>query len=303
MRLIEAPYQTPEGYVDFPFAYVYNTSAFADGQAQVLNISQQLQGDSDFILRAIRGVRTTVDTAANGGRFNYKNASSSYAFGNPSAGIVVPNNWVVLPEKTYKINTQINFDLYKTLRASTVCAEGTIYKSSIAFMGVKRFPFASSGYRSQKTPYAYREFPQTYVYSLTITQPSLAANGVANAPLRYTQVMDNYDFELCRITVSLANATGALTTNDFAMTLYDANMHQTSSAPLMQTYFNAGKPTASTLATHRAVFPVPSLVYPAGAAITFDITSLLCSASVPQTYNIDFEGIWRLPCSGRNPGW
>jgi hypothetical protein len=48
---------------------------------------------------------------------------------------------------------------------------------------------------------------------------------------------------------------------------------------------------------------VPSLVYPAGAAITFDITSLLCSASVPQTYNIDFEGIWRLPCSGRNPGW
>lgn len=302
MRLIEQPYETPQGMLDFPFAYVYDASALTDGQTY-LNIAQQMQGDSDFILRAIRGVRTCVDTAANGGRFNYKNASGAYANGNPSTGIVVPNIWPVIPEKLFAYNTQINFDLYKVLRSSTVCAEGTIYASKIGFFGVKRFNQSMAGYRTQKTPYTYREFPQTYTFSVTISQGALAANGQPNTYTRYTQQMDNYDFELLGLSISLQGATGALTTNDFALTLYDANMHQTSSAPLPQLFFNRGKPTASTLSTYRSVFPVPSLVYPAGAAITFDVWSLLCRGVVPQTYSIDFQGIWRLPCSGRNPGW
>lgn len=302
MRLIEQPYETPQGMLDFPFAYVYDASGLTDG-ATVQNIAQQMQGDSDFILRAIRGVRTCIDTAANGGKFNYRNASHSYANGNPSSGIIVPNNWPVIPEKMYAYNTAINFDLYKVLRASTVCSEGTIYASKIGFFGVKRFHQASAGYSNNKTPYAYREFPQTYTFNVTISQGALASNGQPNTYTRYTQQMDNYDFELLGLSISLQGSTGALTTNDLALTLYDANMHQTSSSPLPQLFLNRSKPTASTLATYRAVFPVPTLVYPAGSAITFDVWSLLCSASVPRTYSIDFQGIWRLPCSGRNPGW
>ena len=69
MRIIEEPYLTPDGTLDTPFTYVYDTSAFTDG-VNMLNIAQQLQGDSAFILRRIMGVPTVVDTAANGGRPN-----------------------------------------------------------------------------------------------------------------------------------------------------------------------------------------------------------------------------------------
>ena len=84
--------------------------------------------------------------------------------------------------------------------------------------------------------------------------------------------------------------------DDFSVTLYDPNMHQLSNLPIPQGYFNAGKPTPGTQPPYQGCFPVPSIVYPAGSAITMDVTSLLCGTSVPQTYDVSFEGIWRLPC-------
>ncbi len=112
--------------------------------------------------------------------------------------------------------------------------------------------------------------------------------------------LDRYDFELMRIsitkTTSGSQGTGALLTNDFRIMLYDSNLHQYSSLPLNQAFINAGRPTPATAPAYQPAL-APTLVYPVGSAITFDISSLLCTAlSVPQTYNLAFEGIWRVPC-------
>ena len=117
-RILERPYRSPEGTLDVPFVYVFDASGITDGQSQVQNLPVQLQGDSKFVLRHIAGVNLCVDTAANGGKFNFRNPSGSYAAGNPSSGIIVGQNWPVVPEKVYtESNAAIFFDLYQTLRS------------------------------------------------------------------------------------------------------------------------------------------------------------------------------------------
>src|SRR5271165_4937721 len=150
-RIVEEPYYSPDGTLDFPFIYTYEAGSLTDG-TNVLNIAQQLQGDSDFILRRIVGVPNCVATPANSGKFNYKNASGNYANASPTKGIIVPNVWPVVPEKLYRVNDQIGFDLYNVLRSANVCSEGTSHNSQIAWMGVKRYPKGST-FPRQITPY------------------------------------------------------------------------------------------------------------------------------------------------------
>jgi hypothetical protein len=293
--MLEEPYLTPLGSMDVPFAYVFDATGITDAQAQVLNNGKALQGDSEFILRRIVGMDNVVDTKANGGRFNFKNASGSYSIGSPAGsagGVYRHANWVVIPEKKYPKNTQIVFDLFQTLRAFNVCGASPIYTAYIAFFGVKRFALEAA-YRTDKTPYKYKEKKYTYAYSLTLNTAG------PSPPLRQSQLIDNYDFELQRISISYANSpgsVGALVTDDFGMTLYDCNMHQTSDLPLNQSYINNGRPTWHTVGKYQGIWPVPTLVYPAGSAINFDITSWLCANQLPQLYNIALEGIWRVPC-------
>jgi len=296
-RLIEEPYLTPKGKLDIPFAYVFDATKLTDGLT-IYNLAKALQGDSDFVLRRIVGVNNCVNTPALGGAFNYKNPSGSYTASPTTIGIRAWPNWVVLPEKVYSYNTQISFDLFNVLRDFNACSGTPIYTSYIAFFGVKRLP-VQSGYRSNTTPYRYKEKKYTYSINFTLTQAHLNASGGTNAPIRFSQLIDNYDFELQRISISYANAignTGALTSDDFLIQLYDPNMHQLSDMPLNQSYVNNGKSSQTLFQPYGGIFPVPPLVYPAGAAITFDVTSMLCSTSVPQSYNIIFEGIWRIPC-------
>lgn len=294
MKLLEQPYITPAGYRDFPFAYVFNATSLTD-TTTYQDIQVALQGDSDFILRHIAGVNNCVDTAANGGRWNYKGHNRQYAIGNQSTGIVAFPNWPVVPEKLFKYNESIWIDLYDVKRAVNACGGTPIPYSYIAFFGVKRFN-DTQGYRTQATPYKYKEMPQRYEVSLTVNWAAFSTGTTPAPPHRFIQVMDNYDFELLRITIGQQGQVGTLITQDFSVTLYDPNMHQLSNLPLPQGYFNAGKPTARTQPPYQGCFPVPSIVYPAGSAITFDVTSLLCSTSLPQSYDVSFEGIWRLPC-------
>ena len=295
MKLIEEPYHVPDGYQDFPFAYVFQPSSLTTGN-NYLDIQVALQGDSDFILRRITGVTSVVDTSANGGRWNYKNPSRQYANGNPTTGIVAFKNWPVVPEKLFKYNEAIWIDLYDVNVSTNICGGTPIPWGCIAFFGVKRFA-RGQGYPLQTTTYKYKEMPQRYELSLTISQPAFAAGTTSpNPPQRIVQVMDNYDFELLRIQVGQQGSTGTLLTQDFAVTLYDRNMHQTSNNPLPQGFINAGQSSPSAKPPYQALWPVPSLVYPAGSSITLDITSLLCTPALPQTYDISLEGIWRLPC-------
>lgn len=291
--LVVEPYQTPPGKVDFPFAYVLNNSALTNGQTYH-DIQKQLQGDSDFILRHIAGVPLCIATSANGGRWNYKNASRTYAIANPSTGIYGVNNWVVVPEKKYPINSSIYVDLYDVLVDVTACGGTPIPNAFIAFFGVKRFN--QGQYAPRVTPYRYKELSQRYEFQLTIDWAHFASGTAVAPPQRKIVQMDNYDFELIRISVGQSGSDGTVVTNDFQMTLYDPGMHQMSDLPLNQGFFNCGKPTPQTQAPYQGLFPTPSIVYPAGGQITFDVTSMLCGTDLPQTYDISFEGIWRKPC-------
>lgn len=294
MRLIEEPYWTPDGTLDFPFTYVYDASALTDA-VNFQNIAVQLQGDSAFVLRRIMGVPLCVDTPANGGRFNFRNANGSYAAGNPSSGIILPNVFPIVPEKLYRVNDQIAIDLYKVLRDHTTCSEGTIYNSQIAFTGVKRFG-KGSGYPKQVTPYRYREFPFSYTFPLTINWAHFDVNGNAQPSQRFNVQMDNWDFELMRVTISEQGETGALAGNDFRIMLYDPNLHAFSTAPLNQGFVNGARISPALAGAYQATFPTPTVLYPAGSAITFDITSMLCASALPETYDIVFQGVRRINC-------
>lgn len=301
MRILEQPYLTPEGKQDVPFCYVFDTSGLADGQAQVQNLPVQLQGDSEFVLRRIAGVNLCVDGTTVAGRFNYRNASGSYAAGNPSSGIVMPPNFPVLPEKVYPVaNAAIIFDLYSTLRSvADACGGHPVYESQIAFFGVKRFAY-QAGYPNRQTPYRYRPCKYTYSYDLTVNWNYYQLSTNPAAPRRFTVSLDRYDFELMRIaitkTTSGSQGTGGLTANEFRIMLYDSNLHQYSSLALNQSFLNAGRPSPAGAPVYQPAL-APTMVYPVGSAITFDISSLMCNAvNVPQTYNLAFEGIWRVPC-------
>ena len=48
-------YQTPAAQTDFPFLYIYDATDLVDG-SDYQNVQVLLQGDSEFRLRAIRGL-------------------------------------------------------------------------------------------------------------------------------------------------------------------------------------------------------------------------------------------------------
>ena len=294
MRYREEPYRTPPGTLDAPFVYVYDASALTDGQTYQ-DVAKSIQGDSDFVLRVIRGLDTVLAAAPNG-KFSYKNPNGSYCDGQyalggqaASRGVVMPKNWPVVPEKLYGANTSIRFDLYDVLRAAN-CERSPVYYSQIAFCGVKRFP-SQQGYSYGQTTYAWR--PLKYGYTLPLTIDWAYSAGAT--PQRFIVPMEQYDFELQRISICAASGTaGALATADFQVMLYDANMHQLSDLPLNQGFLNNGKVAANQAPQYQAIFPVPPLVYPQSSNITLDITSLLCSDE-PQDYSLLFDGIWRVP--------
>ena len=296
------PYRTPEGFLDFPFIYVFDGTALTDGNTY-FNLALAQQGDSDFVLRRIVGLDTILDTPANGGKWNYKNASGSYANASQASGIARVPNWPVLPEKFYPFNAQFGFDLFKVLRSNnpgSACGAAPAFNSFIGFQGVKRFP-KSRGYNRQVTQYKYKEQRYSYEYALTVATGHWTTNtsGVATPAARQVIPLDNYDFELLGISISASTtpgATGTLQTNDFQVMLYDPNMHQLSNLPLNQGWINRGKPTPAAAPPYQSIFPVPSIVWPAGGNIVFDVTSMLCAADAPKTYNVSFEGIWRIPC-------
>lgn len=287
------PYFTPAGYVDFPFTYVYDATGLTDGRTY-MNIQKQLSGDSDFILRSIVGAPTVLAEGADGGKFNFKNASGSYAI---QSQIVMSDVYSVVPEKFYPRDASIVFDLYNVLRDSVVCGGNPVKSSYIAFQGVKRFALGQ-GYAVRETPYRYKEKRYSFEYPLTVSvgRYTTVGGSIQTPPVRQVVTMDNYDFELLQIVISFDGVTGALQTADFQVMLYDANMHQLSDVPLNQGFINSGKPTAAAAPQYTAVMPVPSLVYPAGGNIVFDVSSLLCANEPPLSYNVSFKGIWRMPC-------
>ena len=205
-------------------------------------------------------------------------------------------NEPVLPEKSYPIGSSIYIDLYNVLRANTNCGRAeVIYHSYIAFQGIKRYPAASTYQQALPASGRFRRQPQTYAYPLTIDWPHFDISGAVNPPRQFNLRNSNFDFELLGIRISQPNVAHPLLTNDMMLTIYDRHQYATSSLPVPQAYLNSARATAQTAPPYRSAFPCPPLIYPVGSQILFEVTSMLCTALVPQDYVIDFVGCWRLP--------
>lgn len=285
MRYWEEQYKTPPGAVDYPYIYIFDCTGLTDGNTYQF-LTQAMPGDSDFILRRIVGFRTVLGSPVTG-KFLYRNASQSQCMSAP----VLPNSATrqVLPEKFYPRNAQILFDLYGVTRAFTACAGSpNIYTSQLGFQGLRRYQ-TGSGIPTGVTPYPYRE--AKWQLGLTFTLSTFAGSD----PVSFVQPINNYDVEVQRISITYSNG-NPVTTEDFLIQLYDPNQHQFFSQACLMGFINNAQ---SQWRIRRSVFPVPTVVYPVGSAIRFDITSLLCGLGGNQSYQIVFDGIQRLPTGAR----
>lgn len=337
MRYPVYHYQTPEGYSDFPFTYIFDGNSLQDG-VNLSQVKKALHGDSDFILRDIMGLEKLVDTPANGGRVQLYNASGTFMSDKP---MIPPPVLPIVPEKLYQFKDVIRFDLYHTKRYTFQCLNppfnGFFPDAFVAFRGVKRF--TGTGFNVETT-YEYREVPQIYIFEVILSftpwqqqQSNPAFTGVlpGDPPRRFFVPIQNWDFELQRVLACqdpfvvnvLPNSDtpaplagpppfaliGPVMFDQYLLQIYDSQGHQTSDLPVPITMISSaggttGIPSGPSgtgsppgLAPYRSVFPVPPLVYPAGSRITFDLYPQTCQGTPIQ---ILFEGVWRIPCSGGN---
>jgi hypothetical protein len=183
-------YTPPEGFVDAPFAWVYDLNN-PNGQNVPLTNGQNYpnqfisidSGWGDFILRRIAGLDRALNNAASG-QYQIRDMIGRYLQSLPTCvglgGPVQPSQSTaqiaIVPEVPYKELSQIRFDLFDIKRAS----DG----SQVIFQGVRRVA------RSVKPAPPYKARPFTYVFQTILTGSLLQQT--------YEQISD-YDFDLYEI--------------------------------------------------------------------------------------------------------
>lgn len=292
-------YQTPAGYKDFPYIYVFDGHALVSGQTY-RNLSVRMDGEAEFILRGIFGWETIMGVAS---KFQYRNNHNSYKFSAPmivsgqlGAFSTVPAPFPVVPEERYAPNGAISFDLYGVV-PSAGCRDqqnGTM----LGFAGVKRMP---ANYCFYETQYHYRELPYTYKFSLTVDWAGADAAGNLLPPKIFTIPINDRDFELQRLRI--ANTSVGAAFNTFQMVLFDNARRATSSGPVPWIYLadqssTAAGPLASFVNGSFTVHPTPPLVYMVNGVIQFAIYSNYCTGdgNAPYTFDMCFDGVQRMAC-------
>lgn len=296
---IEDVYQTPMGYRDFPFMYVYDANQLTSGN-NYLSQRVLMDGSADFILRFIWGF-SQVLILGGGAKFQLKNYWGSYcsskpmimnadgsAVISPGTGILKnPDTWQVIPEKRYPLDGQITFDLYNVNPA----ANGLAF---LGFTGVKR---RQQNYCYYDTPYKYKELPYSYDAPFTLNTTEADANGNQNGPIQLQINIADYDFELQRILV----CADRIVPLQFSMTIYDNGGEATSNKPIPYGYLTdnglgeGGSGFNVTWNPTGMVFPTPPLVYQNQGRLRYDIWSNT-SLGLPLNVHLVFQGVQRLPC-------
>lgn len=281
-------YTTPPGYGDTFFQYVFNADALTNGQTY-FNQAAALIDDGDFVLRSIAGFETVVDPVLGALQFydpNIRNFFASPAFLGGFA-----SSKAVMPEKYYPARSAIKMDIVDVDKAVAGVDGGlTVYRSQLIFSGVRRRP----NFRSDPGPSTYKYYEKEFSYPFTLSIGNYASTGgVLNPAVQQLIQIQDFDFELRRIELQLQSAQQA---SQFLIQLYDNNWIATSSAPVMANHLCHLDPSQSSGET--SFFPSPPLLYKVNSVIRFDIWSLLFSpTALPQTFNMNFVGVRRIPCS------
>lgn len=273
-----------QDYYDLPFIYVFDAASLNDGQ-DYTNLAKPLINTSEFHLRRIAGRNLVCESIVIRDEFQRERMQ---------APVAMLNDYVVSPELVFGPAAQIGLDLYGVLRANTPYGvPGSVpnYYSRIAFQGVRRF----WGLRAADTEYKYFVKPFSYQMDFTVDWTGRVAPDyqIAEPVRQYTLQVDDVDFELCMITLK-ALLPGIpvpdQSTHLLGLRLYNAAQQQLSDLPVPDYLLTANN------YDYNSLFPVPTLVYPAGSVIRFDVESLLIQTQVPAQFTITFNGMRRYPC-------
>lgn len=284
----EQQYKTPEGMVDIPYFWVFDGRPLNNGTSPFNNVINLT--DANFYLRSVVGLATVA------GNWRYWNPSESAAMGlgadhGAGTALVLPvttNRWTVVPEKFFPVQSQIRFDLQNVAKAVN---EDNNEISFIGWQGIKRVAKGQWDWSIYQSDYEYYEHP--YSYELDVTINFFLDTG--GAPRRFSIPVTEYDFELQKVAITRTDTLGnqSLGPDPFLVQLFDPTGYRAfASQPHPARWLNYFE-----VAGHWSpVFPVPTVVYPFGSNIEFELTSLLDAAGGNQTYQFSFQGVRRVPC-------
>lgn len=310
LPVVEQTYETPVGYWDFPFIYSFDASKLTNGQNYTA-LAVEMDGTADFILRGVFGFSHVLAAASASppGRFRLYNAWGRYCSSAPmivnpigviaplytvstggggtfkGASLANPDQWQILPERRYPYNGQIQFDLLNVLLGNSVVSNPSVFR--LGFIGVKRRPW--SNVCLYETPYRYKELPFSYAQSLTLN-PGVDANGNLLPPITLYIPVQNYDFELQSVIITVTSAGSSYPST----VLYDASGEPTSSGPVYSPYTTDFSLTYGGNPVN--VFPCPPLVYPNQSVIRLDCYSSILAGNGSSSFSVEFRGVQRLPC-------
>lgn len=255
---------------DTPYIYSYDGSGLTDGNTY-RRLAIQLRDDRPFEMRRIEGLSSLASSL----QLYYPGRSASPVF---SSFQKLGAEYLLSPPMTYRPQQAIEFDLGVVARQNVACAT-TIYTSRLAFQGVRKQGVDLLPRGQVARPYILR-FP------LTVDWFRYLSVGGPLSPVRYFTIdIETWDFELQRVRIRRAD-TGAATTTDLALQLFDSTGEELSNRPVLaRTINNAISPAAGWF--------TPGVLYPTRRFLRFGVESMLCNGAVvlPLTYNIEFEGV------------
>lgn len=282
-------YHVPLGFGDTFFIYAFD----AQGAGFVNGNDYLQQGikitDGKFLMRYVQGA---FSMAAKEQVYDWQARRLFAAAANLGS---FHEGMVVLPELEYPNNGNIRFDVLDVNQAVAGVSSGlTVYRSQLAFYGVRRRP----GVQSDPAPSAYRYYQKPYSipYSLVINQFGAVAGELTPPQMEQIKVED-FDFELRRIELQLPQGNGGSDPNAsrFKILLFDQNKLQVSNIPILSNLFCHLDPAVSQGELN--FNPSPPLLYKVNSTIRFQITSLLFAAdTLPATFQLLFHGVRRIPC-------
>lgn len=266
-------YQTPEGYTDVPFVYVFDGNGLTPGDSPE-NLIVSIQ-DDDFLLRSVAGLNQVAGT------WQFFDDTQSLRM---SGFWPTSNRWSIVPEIKFNAQSQIRFNLGTVALAANAAGNDI---GIVGFQGVKRTVKGKFGWVEYESGYNYWERP--YTYRLPVDVNYFLDNGAA--PRQFGIEVTDADFELQAISIVRRDTPGALIADPFWITLFDpSGYNRLSDKPCSPRWFNYLQ------AGWGSAFPTPTMVYPVQSQIKVEIASLLNAAGGNQTFDINFIGVERMPC-------
>lgn len=291
-------YVTPAGYGDTFFIYNVNGEDIPIANGNSYSLLGVPVEDGMFVCRAWSGAPLLVNPTT--GTVQMYDGVRCAWFQLPILQGNFPPSMAVLPEKVYRNNSALRFDLTNAALKTNNNGSNQVYADQMAWYGAKRNP----GNVSDPLPsqYKYYEKPFSYPISFNLTNYGPSAGGLAipglAAPTQYTIGIFDFDFELRRIGLSTAGKSINNYASPFKILLYDATWRQRMSVPIISELIcHSPSNTAPPSSMPNNCWPSPPLMYPVNSVIRFDIFSLIPTGdTLPVTINLTFEGVRRIAC-------